>query len=160
PACANAYLLRTILRDEWGFEGIVASDYNALQELLVHGVAGSEEEAAEMSVLAGCDMDMHSGFYMRHLPKLVREGRVPESVIDESVRRILAVKIKLGLIEQPYVRIPSPEEFASARASFTELARESARESIVLLRNEEQVLPLRKDDVTIAVIGPLADNDK
>lgn len=160
PACANGYLLRTILRDEWGFEGIVASDYNALQELLVHGVAGSEEEAAEMSVLAGCDMDMHSGFYMRHLPKLVREGRVPESVIDESVRRILAVKIKLGLLEQPYVLIPSTEESASARASFTELARESARESIVLLRNEEQVLPLRKDEFTIAVIGPLADNDK
>ncbi|MBO9597958.1 MAG: glycoside hydrolase family 3 C-terminal domain-containing protein [Cohnella sp.] len=160
PACANAYLLRTILRDEWGFEGIVASDYNALQELLVHGVAGSEEEAAEMSVLAGCDMDMHSGFYMRHLPKLVRAGRVPESVIDESVRRILAVKIKLGLIEQPYVRIPSAEAAASARASFAELARESARESIVLLRNEEQVLPLRKDHVTIAVIGPLADNQK
>lgn len=160
PACANAYLLRTILRDEWGFEGIVASDYNALQELLVHGVAATEEEAAELSVLAGCDMDMHSGFYMRHLPKLVREGRVPESVIDESVRRILAVKIKLGLIEQPYVRIPSEEAAASARASFTELARESARESIVLLRNEERVLPLRKDNVTIAVIGPLADNHK
>lgn len=160
PACANAYLLRTILREEWGFEGIVASDYNALQELIVHGVAGSEEEAAEMSVLAGCDMDMHSGFYMRHLPKLVREGRVPESVIDESVRRILAVKIKLGLLEQPYVRVPSAEAAASARASYTELAREAARESIVLLRNEEQALPICKDGVTIAVIGPLADNRK
>ncbi|MGO4537818.1 glycoside hydrolase family 3 N-terminal domain-containing protein [Paenibacillus sp. 2TAB19] len=160
PVCANPYLLKTILRDEWGFEGIVASDYNALQELIVHGVAGSEEEAAERSILAGCDMDMHSGFYMRHLPKLVREGRVPERLIDESVLRILAVKIKLGLFEQPYVAIPPAEAAAEARATFTELAREAARESIVLLRNEGQVLPLRKEGVSIAVIGPLADNSK
>lgn len=160
PACANEYLLKTILRDEWGFEGIVASDYNALQELITHGVAGSEEEACERSIRAGCDMDMHSGFYMRHLPKLVREGRVPESVVDESVLRILAVKIKLGLFEQPYVSVPSEESAASARASFTELAREAARESIVLLRNEGKTLPLSKQVASIAVIGPLADNRK
>jgi len=159
PACANEYLLKTILRDEWGFEGIVASDYNALQELIVHGVAGSEEEACERAVLAGCDMDMHSGFYMRHLPKLVREGRVPESVVDLSVLRILAVKIKLGLLEQPFVKVPSAEAADRARASYTALAREAARASIVLLRNETQVLPLRKKGA-IAVIGPLADNQK
>jgi len=160
PACANEYLLKTILRDEWGFEGIVASDYNALQELITHGVAGSEEEACERSIMAGCDMDMHSGFYMRYLPKLVREGRVPESVVDQSVLRILAVKIKLGLFEQPYVTVPSDEAAASARASFTELAREAARESIVLLRNEARTLPLSKQAASIAVIGPLADNRK
>lgn len=160
PACANAYLLKTILRDEWGFEGVVASDYNALQELITHGVAGSEEEACERTILAGCDMDMHSGIYMRHLPKLVREGRVPESVVDDSVRRILAVKIKLGLIEQPFIRIPSVEEAQTARESFTALAREAARESIVLLRNEGDVLPLRQPNAAIAVIGPLADNRK
>ncbi|RJX37158.1 beta-glucosidase BglX [Paenibacillus pinisoli] len=160
PACANEYLLKTILRDEWGFEGIVASDYNALQELITHGVAGSEEEACERSIMAGCDMDMHSGFYMRYLPKLVREGRMPESVVDQSVLRILAVKIKLGLFEQPYVTVPSEEAAASARASFTELAREAARESIVLLRNEGRTLPLSKQAASIAVIGPLADNRK
>lgn len=160
PACANEYLLKTILRDEWGFQGILASDYNALQELITHGVAGSEEEACERSILAGCDMDMHSGFYMRHLPRLVREGRVPESAVDESVLRILAVKIKLGLLEQPYVTVPPNGTATSSRASFTELAREAARESIVLLRNEEQMLPLNKQDVSIAVIGPLADNSK
>ncbi|MFF2889367.1 beta-glucosidase BglX [Paenibacillus sp. NPDC057967] len=160
PACANEYLLKTILRDEWGFEGIVASDYNALQELITHGVAGSEEEACERSILAGCDMDMHSGFYMRYLPKLVREGRVPESVVDESVLRILAVKIKLGLFEQPYVTVPTEEAATAARASFTELAREAARESIVLLRNEGKTLPLSKQVASVAVIGPLADNRK
>lgn len=159
PACANEYLLKTILRDEWGFEGIVASDYNALQELIVHGVAGSEEEACERAVLAGCDMDMHSGFYMRHLPKLVREGRVPESVVDTSVLRILAVKIKLGLLEQPFVTVPSADAAETARASYTALAREAAQQSIVLLRNEAQVLPLRKNGA-IAVVGPLADNQK
>ncbi|MEK8128997.1 beta-glucosidase BglX [Paenibacillus filicis] len=159
PVCANGYLLNTILRDEWGFEGIVASDYNALHELIVHGVAGSEEEATERSVLAGCDMDMHSGFYIKHLPTLVREGRVPESRIDEAVLRILAVKIKLGLLEQPYVTVPSAEEAAAARASFTALAREAGRESIVLLRNEGPVLPLSKTS-SIAVIGPLAESRK
>ncbi|GMK38667.1 beta-glucosidase [Paenibacillus sp. CCS19] len=159
PACANEYLLKTILRDEWGFEGIVASDYNALQELITHGVAGSEEDACERAVLAGCDMDMHSGFYMRHLPKLVREGRVPESVVDTSVLRILAVKIKLGLLEQPFVQVPSAEAAKAARASFTALALEAAQQSIVLLRNEAQVLPLRKSGA-IAVIGPFADNTK
>ncbi|WP_240647733.1 beta-glucosidase BglX [Paenibacillus nanensis] len=160
PVCANSYLLKTILRDEWGFEGVVASDYNALQELIVHGVAADEEEACERSVLAGCDMDMHSGIYMRYLPKLVREGRVPESAIDESVRRILAVKIKLGLFEQPYINIQSGESAAADRAAFTELAREAAQQSIVLLRNEGQLLPLNKEGVKIAVIGPLADNKK
>ncbi|WP_164779668.1 beta-glucosidase BglX [Paenibacillus kobensis] len=160
PVCANPYLLKTILRGEWGFEGIVASDYNALQELITHGVAGSEEEACERTVLAGCDMDMHSGIFIRHLPKLVREGRVPESVIDQSVLRILAVKIKLGLIEKPFVEAVAPEAAAVARAGFTELAREAARESIVLLRNENSLLPLSKDGQSIAVIGPLADNSK
>lgn len=160
PACANPYLLRTILREEWGFEGIVASDYNALQELITHGVAGSEEEACERTVLAGCDMDMHSGIYMRHLPRLVREGRVPEAVVDESVLRILAVKIKLGLMEKPFVEAAAPEAAAAARAEFTELAREAARQSIVLLRNENELLPLRKGGLSIAVIGPLADNRK
>ncbi|MCR2807354.1 beta-glucosidase BglX [Paenibacillus soyae] len=160
PACANEYLLKTILRDEWGFQGIVASDYNALQELLVHGVAGSEEEACERSVMAGCDMDMHSGFYMRHLPKLVRDGRVPERVIDESVLRILAVKLRLGLFEQPFVLRSTPDEAASEKSSYKALAREAARESIVLLRNEGHVLPLPKESVKLAVIGPLADNHK
>ncbi|PWV97873.1 beta-glucosidase [Paenibacillus cellulosilyticus] len=160
PACANEYLLKTILRDEWGFEGIVASDYNALQELIVHGVAGSEEEACELAVLAGCDMDMHSGFYMRHLPKLVREGRVPASVVDTSVLRILAVKIKLGLLEQPFVEVPSVEAAEAARVQFTALAREAAQQSIVLLRNEAQVLPLQKSGSSIAVIGPFAHNRK
>jgi len=160
PACANRYLLTTILREEWGFEGIVVSDYNAFNELIVHGVAGSEEEACELSIMAGCDMDMHSGIYMRYLPKLVREGRVSEKLIDDAVRRILAVKIKLGLLDDPYVRIPSDKQAADSKEAFTALARESARASIVLLRNEQNVLPIMESTKSIAVIGPLADNQK
>lgn len=158
PACANEYLLKTILRDEWGFEGVVASDYNALVELIVHGVAANEEEACEMTVLAGCDMDMHSGIFTRQLPKLVRAGRVPESVVDDSVRRILAMKIKLGLLEQSKSDVSQSAATQPLKSEYVELAREAARQSIVLLQNKEQVLPLSKAGASIAVIGPLADN--
>ncbi|BBH21884.1 beta-glucosidase [Paenibacillus baekrokdamisoli] len=160
PACANRYLLTTILREEWGFEGIVCGDYGAIQELIVHGIAADEEEACILSIKAGLDMDMHSGIYARYLPKLVREGKVLERLVDEAVMRILAVKLKLGLFEQPFV---NPSEYATD-ASLPEahlaLARQSARESIVLLRNEKETLPLRKETASIAVIGPLADSKK
>ncbi|MWC26889.1 beta-glucosidase BglX [Paenibacillus sp. MMS18-CY102] len=158
PACANEYLLKTILRDEWGFEGVVASDYNALVELIVHGVAANEEEACEMTVLAGCDMDMHSGIFDRQLPKLVRAGRVPESVVDDAVRRILAMKIKLSLLEQSKSDESQSAATLPLKTEYVELAREAARQSIVLLQNHDQVLPLGKSGASIAVIGPLADN--
>ena len=161
PACANRYLLTTILRDEWGFEGVVASDYNALQELITHGVAANEEEACELSIKAGTDIDMASGIYIRFLPKLVREGRVPERLVDEAVLRILAMKLKLGLFERPFTE---PGEYAtdvSLPDAHVELARRAARESIVLLRNAGGLLPLSKaGSASIAVIGPLAESAK
>lgn len=160
PACANRYLLTTILREEWGFEGVVASDYNALQELITHGVAANEEEACLLSLRAGTDIDMASGIYIRHLPRLVREGKVPESLVDQAVLRILALKLKLGLLERPFV---SPSEYAtdtSLPAEHIALARQAARESIVLLRNEGDILPFSKATSSIAVIGPLADSLK
>lgn len=156
PATANRYLLTTILREEWGFEGILVSDYNAVRELIVHGVAADEEHACELAIKAGLDMDMHSGIYARHLPKLAREGRVSEDLIDQAVFRILAVKLKLGLFENPFV-----EETAKERVllspNHVSLARELARESIVLLKNDG-VLPLAKTLKSVAVIGPFADN--
>ncbi len=160
PACANRYLLTTILREEWSFEGVVASDYNALQELIAHGVAANEEEACLLALRAGTDVDMASGFYIRHLPRLVREGKVPESLVDEAVLRILAVKLKLGLLDRPFV---APSEYAtdtSLPAEHIVLARQAARESIVLLRNEGGILPLVKATASIAVLGPLADSRK
>ncbi|RKP48884.1 beta-glucosidase BglX [Cohnella endophytica] len=160
PACANRYLLTTILREEWGFEGVVVSDYGALQELIVHGIAANEEEACLLSILAGTDMDMSSGIYVRYLPKLVREGKVPESLVDESVLRILALKIKLGLFERPFVKSREYATDVALPEAHVALARQSGRESIVLLRNERQTLPLRKDVASIAVVGPLAGSTK
>ncbi|WP_239617763.1 beta-glucosidase BglX [Cohnella mopanensis] len=158
PACANRYLLTTILREEWGFEGIVVSDYNAVQELITHGVAADEEEACLLSINAGLDMDMSSGIYIRYLPKLVREGKVDERLVDEAVLRIIAVKLKLGLFEQPFVTAIASEYAteSSLPPEHLSLARQSARESIVLLRNEKETLPLSRSTASIAVIGPLA----
>jgi beta-glucosidase len=157
PACANRYLLTTILREEWGFEGIVVSDYYALKELIVHGIAANEEEACLLSIQAGTDMDMHSGIYMEYLPKLIGEGRVPEELVDQAVRRILAVKVKLGLFERNRVD-PSLRKGILLSDAHRRMARQAARESIILLENRKQTLPLPSSLKSIAVIGPLADN--
>jgi len=157
PLCANRYLLTTILREEWGFEGIVCSDYNAFHELVAHGIARDGKEACELAIKAGTDMDMHSGLYYTYLPQLVEEGRVPEHLIDQAAERILAVKIKLGLFEQPFVE-PAQRERVILSEEHTALAREAARESIILLNNEANSLPLAKDAGCIALIGPMAAN--
>lgn len=157
PACANKYLLTTILREEWGFEGIVVSDYNALAELLVHGIAKDPKEAAELAIKAGTDMDMHSGFYFRYLPELVAEGRVDERLVDQAVERILAVKFKLGLFDNPYVDL-SLKSRVILSEEHVGLARQAARESIVLLKNENGILPLSKNIRKLALIGPMMKN--
>ncbi|MEM2480389.1 MAG: beta-glucosidase BglX [Candidatus Bathyarchaeia archaeon] len=157
PASANPYTLKTILREEWGFDGFVVSDWNAIGELINHGVASDIYEAAEKALKAGVDMDMEGDVYQRALLHLVREGRISEDHVNESVRRILKIKFKLGLFEKPYVdpervdRIIKCEEHVKA-------ALEIARKSIVLLKNEGNLLPLRKDLESIAVIGPLSDD--
>lgn len=156
PATANRYLLTTILREEWGFEGILVSDYNAVAELIVHGVARDEAHACELAIKAGLDMDMHSGIYARHLPRLVREGKVSETLIDQAVCRILAVKLKLGLFDQPFVEETRREQVQLSQEHVS-VARQLSRESIVLLKNDG-VLPLAKSLKTVAVIGPFADN--
>ncbi len=157
PACANRYLLTTILREEWGFEGIVVSDYNALLELIVHGVAKDPKEAAELAIKAGTDMDMHSGFYFRYLPELVEEGRVDIQLIDQAVERILAVKIKLGLFDKPFIE-PSLKSSVILSEEHISLARQAARESIVLLHNDNHTLPLSKEIQKLALIGPMMKN--
>ncbi|URN92694.1 MAG: beta-glucosidase BglX [Candidatus Pristimantibacillus lignocellulolyticus] len=157
PACANRYLLTTILREEWGFEGVLVSDYNALGELITHGVAKDAEEACEIAIKAGTDMDMHSGIYYKYLPKLVKEGRIEESLIDSAVGRILALKMKLGLFDNAQVN-PALNENIILSEEHVSLAREAARESIVLLKNDNRTLPLTKQLKTLAVIGPLATN--
>ncbi len=157
PATADGFLLTDILRGEWGFEGFVVSDFNSDIELIAHGFAADERDAARLAFMAGTDMSMNSGIYMEHLPDLVRSGEVPIARIDQSVRRILNAKSKLGLFEDPYRYIDANREQTEMRApDHLALAREAARESIVMLKNDGSLLPLSKDVGTIALIGPFA----
>ncbi|HWH17683.1 MAG TPA: glycoside hydrolase family 3 N-terminal domain-containing protein, partial [Allosphingosinicella sp.] len=155
PAHANSWLLKDILRGEWGFEGFVVSDYTGDMELIAHGFAADEREAAKLAFLAGVDMSMVSGLYAKHLPDLVRTGEVPEIRVDEAVRRVLQMKHKLGLFDDPYGRMRPGFAEESPEPAHRPLAREAARRSIVMLKNDG-VLPLPKSGKKIALIGPFA----
>ncbi|MBV9945291.1 MAG: glycoside hydrolase family 3 C-terminal domain-containing protein [Myxococcales bacterium] len=158
PATGNERLLRGILKAEWGFSGFVVSDWAAVTELVQHGLAGDEARAAVQAVRAGLDMEMASRAFADHLERLVEDGIVPLGVVDGAVWRILTIKRRVGLFERPYVE-PPPSRCASA-AGYGELtlARQLARESVVLLKNDDRVLPVRPDVRSIAVVGPLADD--
>ena len=156
PASANRHLLVDILRNEWGFRGVVDSDYEAIDQMRNHGTAGTPEEAALQSITLGVDMDMIDAVYDT-LATAVKEGRLPESVIDTSTRRILRAKFALGLFEQPYGD-ERREKSEHLSASNLEAARNIAQKSLVLLRNEGGLLPLSKNVGSLAVIGPLADS--
>ncbi len=159
PATANAHLLRDILKGKWEFDGFVVSDWNSIGELLPHGVAANKKEAAELAVTAGSDMDMEGNIYTAALEELVENGEVDEKLIDDAVRRILRVKFDLGLFDDPYKycnEMREREEILSDK--HLELAREAGRRSIVLLKNENDLLPLNKKGQKIAVIGELAES--
>lgn len=160
PETANPYTLTQILRKEWNFNGFVVSDWGAVGELIAHGVALDNATAAQKAITAGLDMDMESGAYHERLVSLVRTGAVPESTVDEAVRRVLRVKYALGLFDHPYV----DEHAAPYRATPEKraLARKAAEESIILLQNDAhqgqpRLLPLAAHVKKIALIGPLAD---
>ncbi len=158
PASANQWLLRDLLRKELGFQGVVISDYSAIEETIAHGVSKDKKEAAYKAIMAGVDIDMMSNVYSNHLKELVKEGKVPESILDESVFRVLSLKNKLGLFENPYGNIDEEREKKILKSQeHLEKARELTAETLVLLKNEKQVLPLKKDS-KIALIGPYADN--
>ncbi len=159
PASANPFTLTTILRREWGFDGFVTSDYTAIEELITHGLAATEEEAARAALEAGVDMEMVSRLYSRHLPRLIAEGKLPMAVLDEAVRRVLRIKFRLGLFERPYAD-ETREQTLLLDPAHRAAAREMAARSIVLLKNEGGLLPLRKDVRSLALIGPLADDPK
>jgi beta-glucosidase len=158
PATANRELLTSMLRDQWSFKGLVVSDYTADMELIAHGVAADAREATRLAFSAGVDMSMQSGYYIRHLPELVKAGAVPEAALDEAVRRVLRVKKALGLFDDPYRSLDPAREAADiGRPEHRELAREAARRSIVMLRNQGDVLPL-KASMKVALIGPFAED--
>jgi beta-glucosidase len=158
PSTVNHHTLTDILREEWGFQGFVVSDYGAVDELLPHGVAKDEADAARQALTAGVEMDMADGAYGKQLGRLVQSGKLPISVLDEAVRRVLRVKFQAGLFENPYTDTQR-EAKDILTAESVQVARKMAQESIVLVKNQDNVLPLDKSTKTIAVIGPLA-NDK
>ncbi len=156
PMTAHTALLRDCLRGELGFDGVLISDYNAIGELVCHGVAADLVEAAALALNAGVDIDMMAGAYRQGLPVALQRGLVSEQQIDTAVRRVLGLKEKLGLFDNPYARGAKPETPA-ARAHRRQLARAVGARSLVLLKNEQDTLPLSKSIRRLAVIGPLAD---
>jgi len=162
PSTANPFTLKQILKGEWGFQGIVDSDYTSVAELIAHGIANDGATAARKAFLAGVDMDMVSSLYHENLAQLVRSGQVREAALDESVRRVLRVKFALGLFERPYAD-EGKEASAMLRPESLSLARIAAERSFVMLKNAAfssgtSVLPISNDVKRIALIGPLADD--
>ncbi|MGL5296700.1 MAG: glycoside hydrolase family 3 N-terminal domain-containing protein [Culicoidibacterales bacterium] len=159
PASGNEWLMRDILRDEWNFEGIVISDWGAVKELIPHGVASDEREAAAKAMTAGVDIEMMTGCYANHIEQLITEGTVSESLLDEAVLRILELKNELGLFENPFRGADIEKEQQLILCDeHRKVAREAAQKSMVLLQNENDTLPFSKDYKKIAIIGPFADN--
>jgi len=159
PTSANPFTLTEVLRKEWRFDGLVVSDYESVRELINHGLAANEKDAAAAGLNSGVDMEMVSRLYNKHGAELLRERRLSLASIDEAVRRGLRIKFRLGLFETPYA-----DEALESRSIYTPAhlaaARETAARSLVLLKNEGGLLPLNKSLKAIAVIGPLADSQK
>lgn len=158
PSSGNKRLVKDILRDEWGFDKIVISDYNAFREMQTHGFCETEKDCAERAIAATSDIEMMSACYLQNIPTLIAEGKVTEKQIDEAVLRVLELKEKLGLLDNPYLYADAKKEEAIClNKDFREIARIAAEKSAVLLKNEN-VLPFDKNTVKkIAVIGPFAD---
>ncbi|WP_422354125.1 beta-glucosidase BglX [Roseivirga pacifica] len=167
PASGNKYLMTEILRNEWGFDGFVVTDYTSINEMVPHGVVADLKEAAELAFNAGVQMDMQGGVYSQYIPELIAEGKIKETTLDEYVRQVLEMKYKLGLFEDPYRYLNKEREQETLYSKeLMDHALLAAKESIVLLKNEpakgqsEQLLPLKKSLKSVALIGPLADNQK
>ncbi|VCU69158.1 Periplasmic beta-glucosidase precursor [Pigmentiphaga humi] len=161
PASADTWLLQDLLRRDWRFGGVAVSDHGAIKELIRHGVARDDREAAKLAIRAGVEMSMADELYLNELPGLVKSGEVPIADIDRAVRNILGAKYDMGLFHDPYLRIgraadDPPDLYAESRLHRAD-ARALARESLVLLENRNRTLPLRKNAI-LALVGPLADS--
>jgi beta-glucosidase len=157
PATGNTNLQRTILKDKWKFDGFVVSDWGSIEEMVTHGHAKDGKHAAQIAANAGSDMDMESYLYVNELAALVREGKVKEAYIDDAAKRILRVKFELGLFDDPYKYCDEQrEKDVIGQPAFHEAALDMAKKSIVLLKNDNQLLPLKKQGQKIALIGALA----
>ena len=157
PATGNRYLQRDLLKGEWNFDGFVVSDWGSINEMIVHGYAKDSKHAAELAINAGSDVDMESYAYVENLKALIKEGKVREQTLNESVRRVLRVKYELGLFDNPYKYCnDSIEKVTLGKTEFQEGVLDIAKKSIVLLKNENNLLPLKKSGQKIALIGALA----
>ena len=163
PASSNSWLLKNLLRDEWNFKGITISDHGAIKELIKPGVASDPKDAVRVALNSGINMSMSDEFYSKYLPELVKSGAVPQAELDDATRHVLNVKYDMGLFNDPYSHLgpkeSDPEDTNAESRLHRKEAREVARESLVLLKNRLQTLPLKKTG-TIAVIGPLADSKR
>jgi len=158
PATGNEFTLRQILRKEWGFQGMVVSDWSSISEMISHGFCANEKEAAYKALTAGVDMEMSSFTYAGNLKTLLEEGKIDQKLVDDAVRNILRVKFKLGLFENPYINPEAQKQVLNP--TFLDHARTVARESAVLLKNRNKTLPLSPKIHSVAVIGPLADSPR
>ncbi len=156
PCTVNPYTLRHLLKETYGLKGLVVSDANAIRECVTHGIAADDMDAGVQAANAGMDMDMGTGIYGKYLEQAIAEGKVDMGVIDEAVTRILSVKVWLGLFEHPYVEKEAMTRYETLPKAHTDLALEAAEKSIVLLKNEGNILPLKKDQ-KISLVGNLAD---
>lgn len=154
PSSANKFILRDVLRDEWNYDGMVVTDWASAAEMINHGFCKDEKDAAEKSVNAGVDMEMVSETFIRNLKQSLADKKVSMETIDNAVRNILRLKFRLGLFEHPYISTPQSVLYAPQHLA---AARRSAEQSVILLKNEQQVLPLKNDVKTIAIVGPMAD---
>lgn len=154
PSTGNSFILKEILREEWGFDGLVVTDWASAKEMTVHGFAADDKDAAMKAINAGVDMEMVSYLFVKQLPALVKEGKVKEETINKAVRNILRVKFRLGLFDQPYV----DEKKLSVMYAEPHLAaaQQAAVESAILLKNSNQALPIKEGVKTVAIVGPMA----
>ncbi|MCI1683144.1 MAG: beta-glucosidase BglX [Bacteroides sp.] len=155
PSTGNSFILREVLRKEWGFKGFVVTDWASATEMINHGFAADPKDAAMKAVNAGVDMEMVSYTFVKELPDLVKEGKVKESTIDEAVRDILRIKFRLGLFDDPYV--DEKKDTVMYAPSHLDAAKQAAIESVILLKNDKEVLPLNASVKTVAIVGPMAD---
>lgn len=156
PATANEFLLRQVLREEWGFDGVVVSDWDSIRQLQIHGLTATDRESALEAIRAGVDMEMHGDAFINHLESLIDSGEIDASLIDQAAGNILRIKFRLGLFDRPYTDPAMLPPIGSEHALAT--ARRAALQSVVMLRNEHRVLPLDASKLkSVALIGPLAD---